>query len=249
MSVDRVPGRRQRAWPVLAASALAFVILIGLGTWQVQRLHWKEGLLATIRERMAMPPVELVPALKADPGLAKQEYRPVRVEGAFEHRFERHFLATYDGEPGFYVYTPLKLDDGDWLFVNRGFVPDGRQDPATRPQGQVSGRVAVTGLLRVELTGKPSSFVPDNETDKNIFFWKDLHAMTASSGLPADAHVLPLFVDADKTPNPGGLPVGGVTIVDLPNNHLQYAITWYGLAAALVGVVFVWLRRRSQPAV
>jgi surfeit locus 1 family protein len=56
-------------------------------------------------------------------------------------------------------------------------------------------------------------------------------------------------VDADKTPNPGGLPVGGVTIVDLPNNHLQYAITWYGLAAALVGVVFVWLRRRSQPAV
>jgi surfeit locus 1 family protein len=243
------PGPGRFPWLTAIAGLMAFVVLVALGTWQVQRLHWKEGLLATIRERMAMPPVELVPALKADPGLAKQEYRPVRVEGTFEHRFERHFLATYDGEPGFYVYTPLKLDDGGWLFVNRGFVPDGRQDPATRPQGQVSGRVAVTGLLRVELTGKPSSFVPDNETDKNIFFWKDLHAMAASSGLPAGAHVLPLFVDADKTPNPGGLPVGGVTIVDLPNNHLQYAITWYGLAAALVGVVFVWLRRRSQPAV
>lgn len=235
-----------RKWLAVVLGLVGIAVLLGLGTWQVKRLHWKEGLIATIRERMALPPVDLVPALKADPAIVGQEYRPVRTEGTFDHRYERHFLATYQGEPGFYVYTPLRLDDGDWLFVNRGFVPDGRQDPATRPQGQVQGHVAVTGLLRTAPAEKPSSFVPDNEPDKNIFFWKDLHAMAATSGLPADASVLPVFVDADNTPNPGGLPVGGVTIVNLPNSHLQYAITWYGLAAALAGVLLVWLFRKPE---
>ena len=75
--------------------------------------------------------------------------------------------------------------------------------------------------------------MPDNDPAKNIFFWKDLDAMAASAGLPRRATVLPFFVDADATPNPGGLPIGGVTTIDLPNNHLQYALTWYGLAAAL----------------
>lgn len=238
------------SWLALGSGLVAFVILIGLGNWQVRRLHWKEGLLATIHQRMAMPPVDLVSALKFDPDIAGQEYRHVKIEGTFEHRYERHFLATHDGEPGFYVYTPLKLDDGDWLFVNRGFVPDGRKDPSTRQQGQVAGHVAITGLLRKALAEKPSSLVPDNEPEKNIFFWKDLRGMASSSGLPADAPVLGLFVDADAAPNPGGLPVGGVTIIDLPNNHLQYAITWYGLAAALAGVLGFWTwgrMRQSRP--
>jgi len=246
MSETRPAARRPRKALAVVFGLLGIAVLVGLGTWQVQRLHWKEGLIATIRERMALPPVDLVAALRADPDVAGQEYRPVRVEGTFDHRYERHFLATYEGEPGFYVYTPLKLDDGDWLFVNRGFVPDGRQDPATRPQGQVAGRVAITGLLRAALAEKPSSFVPDNDPVKDIFYWKDLRAMAASSGLPADQPVLGLFVDADKAPNPGGLPIGGVTIVDLPNSHLQYAVTWYGLAAALAGVLLVWLFRKPE---
>lgn len=246
---EAVPAAsRPRKALAIVLGLLGIAVLVGLGTWQVQRLHWKEGLIATIQQRMALPPVDLVAALKENPDVAAQEYRPVRVEGTFDHRYERHFLATLDGEPGFYVYTPLKLDDGDWLFVNRGFVPDGRQDPATRPQGQVQGRVTITGLLRTALAEKPSSFIPDNEVDKNIFFWKDLRAMAASSGLSADAKVLGLFVDADKAPNPGGLPIGGVTIVDLPNSHLQYAITWYGLAAALAGVLLVWLFRKPEEA-
>ena len=107
----------------------------------------------------------------------------------------------------------------------------------------MTGRVEIVGLLRAALAEKPSSMVPDNDPAKNIFYWKDIRAMAASSGLPSDAPVLGLFVDANDAPNPGGLPVGGVTIVDLPNNHLQYAVTWYGLAAALVGVVGVWLAR------
>ncbi len=88
--------------------------------------------------------------------------------------------------------------------------------------------------------------VPDNDPAKNIFYWKDIRAMTATAGLPTGAEVLPFFIDANDAPNPGGLPVGGVTMVDLPNNHLQYALTWYGLAAALMAVLGLWLWR-SRP--
>ncbi|TIS72154.1 MAG: hypothetical protein E5W94_31685, partial [Mesorhizobium sp.] len=73
-------------------------------------------------------------------------------------------------------------------------------------------------------------------------------AMAASAGLPAGAGLVPFFIDADATPNPGGLPVGGVTIIDLPNSHLQYAVTWYGLAAALAGVLIFRLRRPAKDA-
>lgn len=242
------PARSRRLWPVLVAGAVAFAVLLGLGTWQVQRLAWKNALIATIDARIGAEPVPLREALRSDLSISDQEYRRVRVEGVFDHSAERHFFATHKGAPGYYVYTPLKLDDGDWLFVNRGFVPWERKEAATRPEGQVGGRVAITGLLRGAPAEKPSAIVPDNEPEKNVFYWKDIRAMAASSGLPVDAPVLGLFVDAGDTPNPGGLPVGGVTIVDLPNNHLQYAITWYGLAAALAGViiVFVWRFRSAN---
>ena len=149
-------------------------------------------------------------------------------------------------QSGFFVYTPLELADGRVVFVNRGFVPYDRKDAATRAQGQVAGPVTISGLARNPLAGKPSSIVPDNEPDKNIFYWKDLRSMATSAGVDP-SRLLPFFIDAGPAANPGGLPVGGVTIVDLPNNHLQYAVTWYGLAAALAGVLGVWLwRRRDQ---
>lgn len=237
------PGSPAKRWMALAFGLVGLVILIGLGTWQVERLQWKEGLLATIDQRVHSTPLPFDEVEKKFAENGDVEYWPVTVSGRFLHSGERHFLATYDGEPGFYVYTPLQLADGRFLLVNRGFVPDSRKDPATRPQGEVEGQVTVTGLARDPLSEKPSSLVPDNDPAKNIFYWKDRDAMAASAGLPAGAQVVPFFVDADKTPNPGGLPMGGVTIIDLPNNHLQYALTWYGLAAALVGVLGTWLWR------
>ncbi|WP_149739658.1 SURF1 family protein [Rhizobium sp. RU20A] len=226
----------------------AFAILLSLGTWQVERLVWKEALLATIAERRAAPPAPLADIEAAAAAGQDIDYRTVTATGTFEHGRERHFLATWNGESGFYVFTPLTLADGRSLFINRGFVPYDRKDPAKRSEGQVAGPVTVTGLARPPLAAKPSLLVPDNDAAKNVFYWKDLAAMTTSAGLDP-ARTLPLFVDADATPNPGGLPIGGVTQVDLPNNHLQYAVTWYGLALALAGVVLVaWVRRRSAPA-
>jgi surfeit locus 1 family protein len=106
----------------------------------------------------------------------------------------------------------------------------------------MSGPVVIEGLLREKLTEKPSSMVPENDLAKNIFYWKDFDAMVNSAGLDP-ATVVGFFVDANDAPNPGGWPQGGVTLFDLPNNHLQYAITWYGLAAALVIVAgFAYFR-------
>jgi surfeit locus 1 family protein len=124
-------------------------------------------------------------------------------------------------------------------------VPYDLKEPATRPESLLEGEQQITGLARAKLAQKPSMVVPDNDEQANIYYWKDLDRMAAKAGLPADK-VLPFFLDADATPVPGGLPRGGVTVINLPNNHLQYAITWYGLALALVAVsLFAWLRRKS----
>jgi surfeit locus 1 family protein len=236
-------------WQVGKALILlvAFAILLALGTWQVERLHWKEGLLADIAERQSAPPVPLsaIEAMAASGG--DIEYRVVTATGHYLNDKERHFFTTYEGDAGYHVYTPLQLADGRYLFVNRGFVPDVDKAPEKRMQGQLTGEQTVTGLARAKLAAQPSG-IPDNDLAKDIFYWKDLDAMAASDGLPKDK-VLPFFVDAGKAPNPGGLPIGGVTIVDLPNSHLQYAVTWYGLAAALVVIVAIsWWRKRHPNA-
>lgn len=246
MSTDRengiaAPRGRMRMLAVGALVLCVFAVLLGLGTWQVERLHWKEGLLARIEAEQAMAPVSVS---EIDRDLREGEaieYRPVTASGRFDHAKERHFFATYEGQSGFYIYTPLAMTDGTTVLVNRGFVPYERKEAATRSEGQVAGPVTVVGLARERLDGKPSWVVPDNDPAKNVFYWKDLDAMVETAGVAGP--VEPFFIDADRTPNPGGLPVGGVTIIDLPNNHLQYAVTWYGLAAALAGVSIAMLLR------
>ena len=244
-----VPGGPSRGFPWLTWTVALVVLaaLLGLGSWQVERLAWKEELIATIAARLSAEPVPLSSVLASDRPIAEQEYLRVSVGGTFVHEAERHFFATFEGATGFYVYTPLKLEDGSFLFVNRGFVPYDNKDAATRPDGQVTGRVAVTGLLREALAEKPSAIVPDNDPAKNIFYWKDIREMSASSGLGSASRIMGFFVDADDSPNPGGLPIGGVTIIDLPNNHLQYAVTWFGLAATLLAVLVAWTWGRMRP--
>jgi surfeit locus 1 family protein len=223
----------------------AFAVLVSLGTWQMQRLQWKVALIAAIAERRSAPPVPLQEIEAMAAAGEDIDYRTVRVSGIYDHGRERHFFATHEGRTGFYVFTPLMLADGRALFVNRGFVPFEKKDASTRPEGQVAGGVAIDGLARAKLSEKPSSLVPDNDIAKNIFYWKDLDAMASSAAIAPD-RVVPFFVDADASANPGGLPIGGVTQFDLPNNHLQYALTWYGLAAALVVVSGFYVYRPKR---
>ncbi len=242
------PDRPRR--PSLAVKALTVVgglavlaALLALGTWQVNRLAWKEGLIATITQRVASLPKPLAEIEAVHARSGDVDYWPVSASGTFRNESEVYFFATWQGASGYFVYTPLALDDGRFLMVNRGFVPYDRKNPATRPEGQLTGHVDIAGLARNALAGKPSWIVPENDPAQNIFYWKDLAGMAAKAGLPANAQLLPFFVDAGPDEMPGGLPIGGVTMVEQPNNHLQYAVTWYGLAAVLVCFYAVWFYR------
>ena len=128
------------------------------------------------------------------------------------------------------MLTPLREPGGRVVFVNRGFIPAELKDPAKRRAGQIAGTVRVQGLLRLPPAEKPAWFLPDNRADLNYWFWVDLPAMAAADKLD---RVAPFYIDADATPNPGGWPKGGVTRLTLPNDHLQYAITWFSLAVAV----------------
>ena len=243
VAVKAASKGRTRRFLLVALGLCGIAILLWLGTWQVQRLAWKQALIATISERIAAPPQPVAEIEKLASETGDVDYWQVEATGRFLHDRESHFFATWQGQSGYYVYTPFELADRRVVFVNRGFVPFDRKDPATRAEGQVAGQVTIAGLARNRLAEKPSFLVPDNDTARNIFYWKDLAAMTSRADLPSGATVLPFFIDIGKTTVPGGLPVGGVTMVDLPNSHLQYAITWYGLAAALLGVLAVMLWR------
>lgn len=226
--------------------AAVFATLITLGTWQMQRLEWKENLLANIDQRLTSNPVGMEDVINFANAGDDFEYQPVSVEGIFDHSKERHFFATHNGFSGYYVYTPFTGDFGT-VFVNRGFVPYDFKDAGTRQEGQVTDRVLITGLARKMLNEKPSSIVPENDPNANIYYWKDLQSMAQTTGLDfGDPNLLKFFIDADETSNPGGFPQGGVTIIDLPNNHLQYAFTWYGLAATLFCIVVIFLFRRKS---
>ncbi|WP_371348981.1 SURF1 family protein [Ancylobacter sp. IITR112] len=234
--------------PVALAALVAFAVLVGLGLWQLQRLAWKETLIAQVEARIHQDPVPLPP--EADWGqidFAKDEYRRVTVQGRFRHDLEVQVYALVDqepdgsGGPGYWVVTPLGLADGAYVLVNRGFVPLTRKAPATRAEGQVDGLVTVTGLLR--LPEEAALFTPANDAARDAWYVRDPDAIASAKGL---VRVAPFLIDADATANPGGLPRGGLTRIVFPNRHLEYALTWFGLAASLAGVfaAYVWSRRR-----
>jgi surfeit locus 1 family protein len=232
--------RRSLLWPSVFAAG-AFLILLGLGTWQVQRLFWKEGLIAARHAAVTAAPIALPQSLDQAKAL---EYHRVSVTGRFGNDRELYLGATSrDGRPGYQVITPLRLADGASVLVNRGFIPQDRKAPDSRSAGELSGDVTVTGLLRLPPQGKPHWFIPANSPERNYWIYVDIPAMAAAAHVE---NVLPFYLDADATSNPGGLPVGGQTLLDLPNDHLQYAITWYALAAALAVIYILFVRRHRR---
>jgi surfeit locus 1 family protein len=224
----------------LALAGLA--VLVSLGAWQLERLAWKQDLIARTEARSQAAP-ELLPVppdwARLDPD--RYEYRAVELEGRFRHADEVHVYTALSsprgahGGPGWWVMTPLELDGGGTVFVNRGFVPESHKDAATRPEGQVTGDVEISGLVRMAEPQGP--FIPDDEPDNNVWFTRDPARMAAALGL--EGPVAPFFIDA-REPAPGGLPQGGETVLTFRNDHLGYALTWFGLAATLVGVFGFW---------
>ena len=229
-------------WPTLF-TAPAVLLLLGLGSWQIQRLYWKQDLIAQRQVAVSAAPILATGNLEED--ARGMEFRHVTDEGIFLHDKEIFLGATSEaGRQGYQVLTPLLELGGRIVLVNRGFIPAELKDPAKRAAGQILGTVRVQGLLRLPPAGKPTWFLPDNRPDLNYWFWVDLPAMSAADKLD---RVASFYIDTDANPNPGGWPKGGVTRLALPNDHLQYAITWFSLAVALMVIYFLFHRRNAGP--
>ena len=216
-----------------------FVVLLGLGTWQVQRLAWKNDLIETRAERIAAPPLTLMQAKAAEsPGVV--EYRPIRVTGAFQpaHRF-RLLNRVHAGTQGSHLIVPMVLENGQGtVMVDRGWVPRGTLDdipvePATA--------VTLDGFVRAYTA--PGAFLPPNEPGTNNWFHMNEAEMLAAAGL---SEGVGFYIEAgpDSSP-PGAYPVGAVPDLNLRNTHLQYAGTWYGFAGVLLVIFIVYHWRRS----
>jgi len=157
---------------------------------------------------------------------AAEAYRHIEAIGVWRHDRETLVFASTVHGVGSWVMTPLQVGPGDTaIIVNRGFVPPEKQDRRTREAGQVAGLVRITGLLRASEPG--GDLLRSNDPGSGRWYSRDVAAISQARGI---AHPAPFFVDADATPNVGGLPVGGLTVVAFRNSHLVYALTWFSLA-------------------
>lgn len=235
---------------VLGLLILAMIAgLIGLGVWQVERRAWKLDLIRQVEARVSAP-VAPAPGPAEWPRITRNhdQYRHVVLHGAFDNDRETLTQAVTNHGPGFWVMTPFRTDTGFTVLINRGFVPTDRRAPQTRRAGQISGDTTVRGLLRI--TEPKGGFLRANQPEADLWRSRDVEAIAHRQGLTDTA---PYFVDADATPNPGGWPIGGLTVIHFANSHLIYALTWFGLAAmvafggAMLARDEIRLRRRLRP--
>lgn len=232
-------ARARRDAAALVAGLAAIALFLGLGTWQVERRAWKLGLIAATEAHLRAAPVP-APGPDRWATLARADaYTRIAATGTFLHDRETLVQALTERGPGWWVVTPFVTDRGFTLLVNRGFVPADRASPASRAAGEVAGPVRVVGLLR--LTEPGGALLRANQPGADRWFSRDVAAIAAARRLAGP--VAPYFVDADARPNPGGLPVGGLTVVRFHNNHLAYIATWYGLA--LVTAWGLWRARAA----
>jgi surfeit locus 1 family protein len=227
--------------------AVALCVLVGLGTWQLERKAWKDALIAELEAKLAAPPTDL-PARERWQRLtaATDEFRRVAFpaeflpgEAALVYSSGSSLRPDLSG-PGYFVFAPARLTGGSIVVVNRGFVPEGRQDPKTHTAP--SGVVDIVGVMRwPEQRGQ---FTPPDEPAKGLWFARDPAAMAA---VKKWGTIAPFYVDQEGPQPAGGLPKTAPLKASLPNNHLQYAVTWYGLALVILiaAIVFGRARRRG----
>jgi surfeit locus 1 family protein len=242
------PRKRGVVLPLLFLG-LALAVLVALGTWQLERKAWKESLVAELDRKLAAPATDLPPRERwkqLDP--TKDEFRHVAFPAEFLPGEEA--LVYTSGSPlrpdvtgpGYWVFSPARLTGGSIVLVNRGFVPEGRQDPKAHARSLPAGVVEVAGALR--WPEQRGSFTPPDEPEKGLWFARDPAGMAKAKKWDANA---PFYVDQEAPPWPGGFPKVGPLKPALPNRHLEYAVTWYGLALVILiaAAFFVRARRRE----
>ena len=243
------PRKRGVVLPLLLLG-VALAVLVALGSWQLERKAWKESLIAELDGKLAAPATDLPPRERwKQLDQTQYEFRHV----AFPAEFlpgEEALVYTSGSSlrpdvtgPGYWVFSPARLTGGSIILVNRGFVPEGKQDPKTRLQGRPSGVVEVAGALR--WPEQRSGFTPPDEPEKGLWFARDPATMAKAKHWDTSA---PFYIDQEAPPSSGGLPKVGPLRPALPNRHLEYAVTWYGLALVILIAALFFVRARRREA-
>ncbi len=227
--------------PALTAAALAaLAILCSLGSWQMQRLAWKTELIAKTEARLSAAPMPLDEALRRAEAGEDLEYQPVYADGVYRLDLAALVFGAHEGKPGAWVFTPFERSAGV-IYVNRGFAPqDGAADAA---KAGPAAAVRVEGLFRsAEVKrGLERALAPVDQQADNLYFARDPERLAAAHSLDVPAYYIESFGRESAAP----WPRGGLTRVEFPNRHLEYALTWFGLAGALVAVFLAFSFRRG----
>jgi surfeit locus 1 family protein len=242
-----IPKGRSLFWPTVLA-VLATLFLIGLGTWQLERKAWKETLIQRIEQRSKAEPIVLDAAATLFQSGEDLEYTRVRARGRLLIERSQLLFHAQGTTAGYHVYTPLETPSGTILMVNRGFVPETELRQLDTAPTERSRVVDLVGHLR--RAGQKGTFDGQNDPVKNRWYWRDLDGMLRATFPDTRRQAYPFFLEAEAAPAASqrtlGQPAGGVTRVQLPNRHLEYAMTWYGLAVTLIGVYLFFVRGRSK---
>ena len=234
----RIFGIRPVFWPTFITVG-AVTLALGLGTWQVQRLFWKQALNETRLEKVKAPPLTALPKTF---DLKRDQFRRVQLTGRYLHGKEQFLAArSLRGNPGWHLITPFAVEDGPTVLINRGWLPFSHKSPDTRPDSQIAGPRQVVGILRLP-PGK-NAFTPDNKPDEGGWFWVDLPAMAKRAGL---ADHPPYYIELLKGGAPGTYPLAAQTRIQARNEHLQYVVTWYSLAIGGIVIWLLWHRGRAR---
>lgn len=227
---------RPALWPTLISLPI-LVVCLALAVWQMERREWKRDILHRIEVNQAAAPLTLDELLRGDP--LRHEYGRVKLSGTLLNDKEFYLAArSLKNNVGLHLVTPLRTDDGRIVLFDRGWIPQEQKEPAKRAQGQLAAHVDLTGIVRRSQVQR--QFAPDNVPDRNVWFHVDVPLMRSLAGGKPDPQLDTFFLESDATPNPGGVPIGGQTRLDIPNDHLSYAITWFLLALALAGVYLAY---------
>jgi surfeit locus 1 family protein len=233
----RHPRRPRLVGLLLVLAAVLFAGLCALGWWQVERRASKLDLIERVEARVHAEPVAAPgPADWSQVSAARDEYRPVELSGRYLNDREALVQAVTERGGGFWVLTPFRADDGFNVLVNRGYVPAEKRDPASRPAGQINEPTRVVGLLRMSEPG--GGFLRSNDPAADRWYSRDVDAIAKARQLEG---VAPYFVDAEAVSDPEA-PVGGLTVLRFSNNHLVYAVTWFGLALMVLLAAFLLIR-------
>lgn len=217
----------------------ALITTVGLGTWQVKRLQWKEALIAEIETARTQQPLEMMPFKNAE--LKAKDFYPVKLEGVWVENTEFHVTPRwFKGQLGYFVVSPFIECDGRKLLINRGWVPADRKDPATRPETAVSGAATIHGIIRV--SNERNWMTPPNDPKRNLWFGRDVKEMAASANIE---NPILAMVDIVGPQDVKQLPVPSDGQIRLRNDHLSYILTWYGIALGVV-VIFVVYHRKPR---